>query len=132
MWEIDWASGDSIDLKPIERREDVTGDAAHGDGFPRTDDEVGEHHHPPGGEADGAGKSRGGVRDLPRSIGHGGHQPAIDPADREKECATDGEAQQSAQCAAAQQPIVHHDQPADADHCPPAQGEVVGEAKFSG
>ena len=37
-----------------------------------------------------------------------------------------------AQSAAAQQPVVHDDEPADADHGAPGQGEVIGEAEFAG
>ena len=33
---------------------------------------------------------------------------------------------------AAQQPVVHDDQPADADHGAPTQGEVIDDAKFAG
>ncbi len=32
----------------------------------------------------------------------------------------------------AQQPVVHDDQPADAHHGAPAQGEVIDDAKFAG
>src|SRR5258708_4618484 len=89
----DWASGNAVDLERIERWEDVTGDAAYGDGFPRADDEVGEHHHPSGGEADGARKNGRSVGDLARGVWHGGHQPTVDPADREQQRAADGEAE---------------------------------------
>ena len=33
---------------------------------------------------------------------------------------------------AAQQPVVHDDQPADADHGAPSQGEVIDDAEFAG
>ena len=42
------------------------------------------------------------------------------------------EAKNSAQRPAAQQPVVHDNQPTDADHRPPTQGEVVGDAKLAG
>ena len=132
MRKIDWASGDAVDLDGIERRDDVAGDAAYGHGLPGADDEVGEHHHPAGGEADGAGESGRGVGDLARGVGHGGHQPAINPADGEQQRAADGEAEKGAQGAAAEEPVVHHYEPADTDHGAPGQREVVGEAEFAG
>ena len=46
--------------------------------------------------------------------------------------AADDEAEERAESAAAEQPVVHDDQPADADHGSPAQGEVVGGAEFAG
>jgi len=118
---INRASGDAVDLDRIERGDDVAGDAADGNGFPGADDEIGEHHHPSGGEADGAGECGGGVGDFAGGVRHRGHQPAVDPADGEQQCATDGEAEKCAQRAAAQQPVVHDDEPADADHGAPGQ-----------
>jgi len=91
--EINRAGGDAVDLEGIERRKNVTGDAADSDGLPGTDDEVGEHHHPSGGKADGAGKSCSRIGDFAGSVWHGGDEPAIDPADWEKQRATNGEAQ---------------------------------------
>ena len=80
----------------------------------------------------GRGKDGGGVSDLARGVGHGDHQLAVDPSDGKQQRAADDEAEQRAERAAAQQPVVHDDQPADADHGSPAQGEVVGGAKLAG
>src|SRR5579863_4665514 len=130
MWKIDWLSRDAVDLDGIERGENIARDAPYGYGLPGADDEVGEHHHPSGGEADGAGECGGGVCDFASGVGHGGYQPAVDPADGEQQCAADGEAEKCAESAAAQEPVVHDDEPTDADHGAPGQGEVVGEAEF--
>ena len=89
---VDWPPGDAVDLERIERRDDVAGDAADCYGFPRADDEVGEHHHPSGGEADGSREGSGSVSDFARGVKHGGHQPAVNPADGEQKRAADGEA----------------------------------------
>src|SRR5580700_216062 len=88
--EVNRASGDAVDLDRIERRNNVTSDAADGHGFPGADNEVGEHHHPSGGEADRAGKSCRGISNFSGGIGHGGDQPAINPADGEQQRAADG------------------------------------------
>ena len=79
-----------------------------------------------------AGKNGGGVSDFASRVGHGDDQFAVDPSDGEQKRAADGEAQERAEGAAAQQPVVHDDEPADADHGAPAQGEVVGGAQFAG
>ena len=126
------AAGDAVEFDRVDAREDVSGDAADGDGLPRTDDEVGESHHPAGGEAGGAGKDGGGVGDLAGGVRHGNDEPAVDPSDGKQESATDGESEEGAQRAAAQQPVVHDDEPADADHGAPSQSEVVGGAQFAG
>ena len=100
--------------------------------MPRTDDEVGKGHHPSRGEADGAGKNRRGVGDFASSVGHRHHQLAVDPTDGKQQRAPYGEAKYCSQRTAAQEPVVHDDEPADAHHGPPAQGEVVGDAQFAG
>ncbi len=46
--------------------------------------------------------------------------------------AADDEAEQRAERAAAEQPVVHDDEPADADHGSPAESEVVGGAELAG
>jgi hypothetical protein len=125
-------SGDAIEFERIERWKDVAGDAADGHGLPRADNEVGEHHHPSGGEADGARKSCGGVGDLARGVGHCGDQPAVNPTDGEQQRPADGEAEKGTESAATQEPIIHDDEPADADHGAPAQREVVSEPEFAG
>src|SRR5580658_3625377 len=132
VWEINGAPGDAVDFDGIERRNNVAGDAADGYGLPRADNKVGEHHHPSCGEADRTRESGCGVGNLACGIGHGGHEPAIDPADWEQERTADGEAQYCAKRAAAQKPVVHDHQPADTDHGAPGECEVVGEAKFAG
>ncbi len=132
MRQIHGTAGDAVEFDRIEAGNDVAGDAADGDGFPGADDEVGEHHHPSGGEADGTREDSGGVGDFSRGVGHGDHQLAVDPSDGKQERATDHEAEQGAESAAAEQPVVHDDQPADADHGSPAESEVVGGAELAG
>ena len=46
--------------------------------------------------------------------------------------AADEEAEHSAERAAAEQPVIHDDQPADADHRSPAEREVVDDAQLAG
>ena len=91
-----------------------------------------KHHHPARSKADRLGKDFGGVCDLARRIGHGHHQLAVNIADGKQQRAANGEAQNAAQRAAAQQPIVHDDQPAHADHGAPAEGEVIDHAELAG
>ena len=74
-------AGDAIEFHGVERGEDVASDTADGYSLPRTDDEVGEGHHPSRGEADGAGKNRRGVGDFASGVGHRHHQLAVDPTD---------------------------------------------------
>src|SRR6266516_3529151 len=71
MREIYGASGDAVEFDGIKDGKDVGSDATDGDGLPRADDEVGESHHPSGGEADEAREDGGGVSDLASGIGHG-------------------------------------------------------------
>ena len=54
---VNRASGHAIELQRIQLGKDVTCNASHRHGFPRADDEIGEHHHPAGGEADGRVKT---------------------------------------------------------------------------
>ena len=54
------------------------------------------------------------------------------PRDRQQQGTTDRESEHSTQDAAAQQPVVHDDQPSDADHGAPSQGEIVSGAQFAG
>jgi hypothetical protein len=116
----------------IETRNDITGDAAHRDRLPRAHDEVGESHHPAGGETDGARKDRGGIGNFSCCVGHGDDQLAVDPPDGKQDRAADDEAEQRAECASAQQPVIHDDEPAHAHHGSPAQREVVGGAELAG
>src|SRR5258706_14984780 len=78
MWKINWTPGNAIELQRIEPRENVAGDAAYSDRFPRTDDEIGKHHHPSGGQADGAAEWGCGGGGLPRGDWHGGRHAALD------------------------------------------------------
>src|SRR5215471_14538581 len=123
--------GDAVEFDGVEARENVGGNTADGDGFPRADDEIGESHHPTGGEADGARKHRGGVSDFAGGIGHGNDEFAVGPADGQQERTSDDETEDGAKSAAAEKPVVHDDEPADADHAAPSQGEVVDEAQFA-
>ena len=118
--EIDGVSGDAVEFDGIEWRKNVGGDATDGNGFPGADDEVGEGHDPSGGEADAAGEGGGGVGDFAGGVGHGGDQLAVDPSDGEQGCAADDEAEKCAESAAAEEPVVHDDKPADTDHASPA------------
>ena len=59
-------------------------------------------------------------------------QLAVNVADRKQQRAADSESKNTAQRSSAQQPIVHDDQPADAHHGAPTQGEVIDDAKFAG
>jgi len=101
-------------------------------GFPGADDEVGQHHHPSGGEADPLRKDFGGVGDFGGRVGHAADQAPVHIANGEEQRAADGKSENRAENAAAQQPVVHHHQPADADHGAPSQGEVVDDAEFAG
>ena len=99
---------------------------------PRANDEIGESHHPAGGEADGLWKYSGRVSDFSRGIGHGDDELPVNPSDGKQERAADHESEYGTQGAAAQQPVVHHHQPANTDHGAPSEGEVVGGAQLAG
>ena len=73
-----------------------------------------------------------GVSDFAGGVGHGNDQFAVDPSDGKQNGATDDEAEERAESAAAEQPVVHDDEPADADHGSPAQCEEVGGAQLAG
>ena len=132
MRQINRTAGNAVEFHRIKARDDVAGDAANGDGLPGADDEVGEGHHPAGGQTDGARENGGGVGDFSGGVGHGDHQFAVNPSDRKQERATDHETEKSAERAAAQKPVIHDDEPADADHGSPAESEVVGGAELAG
>jgi hypothetical protein len=116
----------------IERGKNVTGDATDGHGFPRTDNEVGQHHHPSGIEADRLRKNFRGIGHLACCVGHGHYPLAVHIADGQQKNAANGEAENAAERAAAQQPVVHDHQPAHAHHGSPTEGEVIGDAQFAG
>ncbi len=53
-------------------------------------------------------------------------------ADGQKKNAANRETKNAAERAAAHQPIVHDDQPADSHHRSPSEGEVIGDAQLAG
>ena len=124
-------AGDSIELDRVQSREQIARDSSDGHRLPRTDDVVGEQHHPTGGEADGPGKDRRGVGNLAGGVGHGADEMPIDDPDGQQHEAADGKRQHGAHGAAAQQPVVHDDQPADADHGAEAEREEVGQPQLA-
>jgi hypothetical protein len=77
-------------------------------------------------------KDLGGIRDLARSIGHGGYEFAVDVANRQQERTANGESENAAEGAATREPVVHDHQPADADHRAPTEREVVGDPELAG
>ena len=130
--QVNRLSRHAVQLDGIERGKYICGDAAHGHGLPRTDDEVCEHHHPSGIEADRARENFRGVGNFARCVGHGHHQLAVHIADGQQQNAANRESKNAAERAAAHQPVVHDDQPADPDHRSPSQGEVIGDAQLAG
>ena len=99
---------------------------------PWADNEIGERHHPSGGEADGSGENGRRVGDLARGIGHRDYKLSVDPADRKQQRAADYESEDCAERTAAEQPVVHDDEPADANHGAPSECEIVCGAEFAG
>ncbi len=81
MGQINGPAGDAIELHRIQSGKNVARNLPHGHRFPRTDDEVRQHHHPAGGKADRSGKNFRGVGDLAGGVGHGRYQLAVDVAD---------------------------------------------------
>ena len=73
----------------------------------------------------------GGVGDLAGGVGQQAHQTSIGIGDRHEQERADCEAERRANRAAARQPIVHHDQPAGADHRTEGKREVVDAAEFA-
>ena len=69
--QINGPARDAVEFHRIEPGKNVASNLPHGHRFPRTDDEVGQHHHPSGGKADRSRKNFRGVGDLAGGVGHG-------------------------------------------------------------
>src|SRR3954464_11357278 len=93
VWQINGTARDPVNFHGIEGGKNVCGNAADCDCLPRTDNEVGESHHPACGKAYGWREYCGGVSDLARSVGHGDDQLAVDPADRQQQSPADQESE---------------------------------------
>jgi len=124
--------GYAIEFEGIELRKNVGGKLSNDDGFPWTDDEVGEKHDPAGEIADERRKDLRGVGCLTGRVGEATNPLAVDVADGKKKDATEAEAKHDAERAAAGEPVVHEDDPASADHSAKAESEIVGEGEFAG
>lgn len=124
-------ASDAVEHETIERRKNVGGDFADGDGFPGTDDEVGEEHHPASEIADEGRENLGGVGGFTRSVWEPLDPLAIDVADGKQNDAANGKSESSAERAAAAEPVVHEDEPAGANHGAESESEIIVEAKFA-
>jgi len=121
----------AIELERIERGENVGGNFTEGDGFPGTDDEVSEKHHPAGEVADDRRKNLSGVGGFAGGVGKALDPLAVHIADGEQNNSADGKTERSARGTATAEPVVHKDEPAGADHGAESEGEVIVEAKFA-
>ena len=130
--EKDGLTGDMVKHETVERRENIGGDFADGDGFPGANDEVGEEHHPASEVADEGRENLGGVGGFAGGVGKALDPLAVDVADGKKNDAADGKTECGANGTAAAEPIIHEDEPAGADHGAESESEVVVEAEFAG
>ena len=83
----------------------------------------------PAREADQRRKDPFGVRDLGARVADALDEPAVGVGDRKQQQAADEEAEHRAARSAARQPVVHQDDPADADHRAESEGEVLDRAQ---
>lgn len=125
-------AGDAIEFEGIEPRKNVGGKLADDDGFPWTDDEVGEKHDPAGEIADERRKDLRGVGRFAGGVGKATNPLAVDVSDGKKKDATEAESKHGAERAATCEPVVHENDPAGADHGAKAESEIVGEGEFAG
>ena len=131
MWQVNRLVPDRVQRNRVELRKYVTRDPAYRHGFPRANDEIREHHHPPGREAYVLGEHFCRVRDLGGSVGNGHDELRVDVADGQKQGAANREPQNGSHRTATAEPVVHDDQPTDANHGSPAKAEVVGQTQLS-
>src|SRR5215469_6702961 len=131
MRKIDGFACNSIQLDAMQSREEIPGDASNGDRFPGTDDVIRQQHHPSGGIADGAREDRSGICDLSCSLWHRPHKMTVYNADWQQHCAADDKTENGAERTTAPQPVVHHDQPADADHGAETERKEISQAELT-
>jgi len=74
----------------------------------------------------------GGVGGFAGSVGETLDPFAVNVADGKKNQAAESKSESGAKRATAGEPVVHEDEPADADHGAEAKSEVVVEAEFAG
>src|SRR5262249_8326317 len=127
----DWLARDPVHLNRVQGWKNVTRDASDGHGFPWADDEVGEDHHPARRKTHCARKDFCRVGHFPPSGGHSRNKFSVDVADGKKQSTTKNEAKDPAKRTATQKPVVHDNQPSNADHRAPTQREVIDDAEFS-
>ena len=123
----DGPSGDFIQRSRVESGDHAGEQVTDRGRLPRADDRVGEHHGPRRGEGDGRGKDALGVCDLAAGIRKARDESAVRPRDRQKKHSPEEKAERGAAGSAPFEPVVHEDDPADADHGPEAEGEVLDE-----
>jgi len=126
---INRAPADDVQLIAVERREHAREKISGRDRLPRTHDRVRQHHRPAGREADGRRHHAFGVGDLGARIPDPLHEAAVGVRDRKEQQAAEQEAEDAAGRTAARQPVVHQDEPADADHRPETEREVLDGAE---
>ncbi len=125
----DCLPGHRVEHDLVHRREDPGKQVPDGHGLPGTDDRVGQHHHPPGGEADAARENALGIGDLGAGIGYRAHQPAVGLRNRQQQQRAAEKPEHGAARAAPAQPVIHDDEPADADHAAKPECEVLESAE---
>src|SRR5580704_10079679 len=124
-------TSDAVQLERVKKRKNVGGDFSEGDGFPRTNDEVCEKHHPAGEVADDRRENLRRVGGFAGGVGNALDPLAIDVADGKQNDSANGKTECRTRWTATAEPIVHEDQPAGADHGAEGQSEIVVQAKFA-
>ena len=126
---VDRRAGHRVQLIAVERRKDARQQVAGGDRLPRAHDRVRQDHRPAGEETGERREHAFGVRDFGAGVADALHHPAVGVGDRKEQQAADEKAEHAAAGPAARQPVVHEDDPADADHRAEAEREVLDRAQ---
>ncbi len=126
---IDGGAGNRVELVRIQAREHAREQVPGGHRFPRADDRVGQHHRPAGGKAEERRHHLFGVRDLRAGVLNLLDQAAVGVGDGKQQQAAYQETEHAAARAAARQPVIHQDEPANADHRAEAEREVLDGAE---
>lgn len=130
--EKDGLTGDAVEFERIQAREKIGCEFADGNSFPRADDEVGEQHDPAGEKADKRRKNLGGVGGFAGSVGETLDPFAIDVTNRKKNQATEGKGKNCAEWTAPAEPVVHKDEPTNANDGAETESEIVVKAELAG
>lgn len=121
--QVDGVFADPVKWKRLQRGEDLGRQLPDGNRLVRADDQIAQRHHPADDETHAGGKQRFGVGHLTVGAGDAGREMAVNDANGDNENAPQDEPECRPGRAAPAEPVVHHHDPANADHRPQRQGE---------